>query len=100
MICVALSLEILDNIDERLYDSCQYPKNGNDDEESDCPQHCGSHSDCINNIYLEHDVVIGCLIGNSLTGDGIEYVKGVVRDGNGPVCDFWRNEFDYIDFDD
>jgi hypothetical protein len=88
----------LEDMDERDYDSGDYPKYGSDDEACDSPQHCGSGGDCVNAIEFEEHSSIGCLICSNLTDDGIEYVKEVVREG-GRVADFWRVEFSWVDFD-
>jgi len=90
---------LLDSLDERQYDSGDYPKHCSDDEESDCPQHCGSGAGCINAHVFDDGDKCGCLIGSNLTDDGMEYVREAVREG-GDVADLWKAEFDYIDFDD
>lgn len=84
---------------ERTYDSDEYPKYADDDDASDCPQHCGSHEHCLEAEVLPSGRKIGALIGTNLTSDGIEYVKEKVAEG-GEVADFWRERFDYIDFPD
>ena len=76
--------EYLLGMDERHYDSDEYPKYCSDYEESDTPQHCG---DC--GVFLEND----------LTSDGDDYVREAVREG-GPVAELWREWYDYIDFDE
>jgi hypothetical protein len=38
--------------DETTFDSDEYPKYCDDDAETDSPQHCGNHADCINFIRL------------------------------------------------
>lgn len=83
--------------DERNYDSDEYPKSADDDDATDCPQHCGSHENCLEAEVLPSGTKIGKLIGTNLTSDGIEYVKEQVAEG-GEVADFWREQFDYIDF--
>lgn len=89
--------EYLDSMDERDYDSDDYPKGGLDDEETDSPQHCGSHADCINAIELPDGTRIGALISDNLTSYGVEYVKEAVSEG-GVVSEFWRSVFDWVDF--
>jgi len=83
--------------DEHSYDSDEYPKCANDDDESDSPQHCGNHEHCFDAHTLPSGRKIGCLIGTNLTDAGIQYVKEVVDEG-GELADFWRKEFNYIDF--
>ena len=83
--------------DETSYDSDEYPKYCSDDDESDSPQHCGSHEDCLNAVTLPSGRKIGCLIGTNLTDAGVEYLKEIVDKG-GEVAEFWANEFsDYLD---
>lgn len=82
---------------EHNYDSDEYPKWADDDEETDAPQHCGSHAECLEAEVLPSGTKIGKLIGTSLTSDGVEYVKEQVAEG-GEVADFWRKEFDWITF--
>jgi hypothetical protein len=82
--------------DETIFDSDDYPKWCDDDEESDSPQHCASHGDCINVITLESGYKIGCLIGTCLTTDGVDYIKERIAEG-GEVAEFWKKEFgDYL----
>lgn len=81
----------------RSFDSDDYPKYADDDDSSDSPQHCGSHEDCLNAEVLPSGRKIGCLISNNLTEAGVEYVKEKVAEG-GEVADFWREQFDWIDF--
>lgn len=86
-----------DSGDERNWDSGEYPKYMGDDEESDSPCHCGSHDECLEAEVLSDGSKIGALLSTNLTSDGMEYVKEQVADG-GLVADFWREQFDYIDF--
>ena len=94
--------DYLEDMDERTYDSDDYPKYGSDDSESDCPEHCGSHRDCINYGELADGFRYGCLISTNLTTDGVEYVKEAVREGDdgGVAREVWAVEFDWIDFDE
>ena len=90
--------EIADKFcDERDYDSEEYPKWVDDDDERDSPQHCGSCEECVNGEMMPSGHKIGCLIGTNLTSDGIQYVKDKVAEG-GEVADFWRERFCWIDF--
>lgn len=84
--------------DERTYDSDEYPKCCGDDEESDSPQHCGSHDDCLNAHILPSGRKIGCLIGTSLTSHGVSYVEEAIADG-GEVAEFWYDEFSAAGYD-
>ena len=79
-------------------DTDDYPQWGSDDEESDCPQHCGNGENCVNSITLSNGSKIGCLIGTNLTTDGVEYVKEAVKEGGLCATEVWQVEFDYIDF--
>jgi len=61
--------------DESSFDSDDYPKVADlEKEESDSPQHCGSHERCVNAIKLPCGSKIGAWLGGSLTGEGIEMV--------------------------
>jgi hypothetical protein len=77
-------------------DSDGYPQPCDDDAESDSPQHCGNLN-CVNAVTLPDGSKIGCLIGTNLTAVGVEYVKQAVKEG-GLVAEFWREQFDFIDF--
>jgi hypothetical protein len=94
--------EYLEGMDERTYDSGEYPKWCDGESESDCPEHCGSHADCINAGELADGFKYGYCFGNELTGEGIEYVREAVRDGEpgGVARELWAVEFDWIDFDE
>ncbi len=85
--------------DERAYDSDEYPKYCDDDEESDSPQHCGSHDDCLNPTTCPDGTVVSHCFGNSLTSYGEDYVKEAVRDG-GSVAELWREVYYWIDFEE
>lgn len=93
--------DYLQEMDEREYDSGDYPKWCSDDAESDCPEHCGSHADCINAYIMSDGGRIGYCFGNSLTSDGEDYVKEAVREGDddGVAREVWSVEYDYIDFE-
>lgn len=86
----------IDTSDERSYDSDEYPKYMGDDEESDCPQHCGAHGDCLEAVELPSGRKIGALLSTSLTSDGVEYVREAIKDG-GEVADFWADAFSDYD---
>jgi hypothetical protein len=82
--------------DEYTYDSDDYPKYCSNDEETDCPQHCGSGEECLNAEVLPSGRKIGCLIGTSLTSAGVEYVKEAIAKG-GEVAELWAAQFsDYL----
>lgn len=83
--------------DEHDYDSGEFPKWMSDDEESDCPQHCACQDDCLEAEVLPDGTRIGALLSTSLTTYGAEYVKTAVAEG-GPVAEFWREQFSWIDF--
>jgi hypothetical protein len=78
-------------MDERQYDSDEFPKYCDDDEECDCPQHC---ADC------------GYFFGNSLTTDGADYVRETVREDvesgcvDSVACTVWMPYYDWIDYGD
>ena len=72
---------------EHTFDSNDYPKGPYSDGggEADCPQHCDA---C--NVFLE----------NSLTGDGVDYVREMLRKRpNGKTAKHWA-DFYGISIDD
>lgn len=79
--------------DETLYDSDEFPKGpyDNDSEETDCPQHCGSHADCLDPTIIDGEKY-GQFLPQSLTTDGENYVREAIAEG-GVVAEFWRDEF-------
>lgn len=83
---------------EFTYDSDDYPKACGDDEESDSPQHCGCHDDCINAEVLPSGRKIGRLIGTSLTSEGVKYVQEYINEG-GEVSEFWLEQFSAAGYD-
>lgn len=90
-------------MDERSYDSDEFPKHCDDYAESGYPEHCGAGEGCVNAIELQGGRKIGAWIGNSLTSYGEEYVKESVRaarlaGGYNPVTELWAEYYDYIDF--
>jgi len=102
------SVENLDaylrSMDERTYDSDDYPKWCSDDEESDYPQHCASGEDCLNCEVCFDGKRYGHFFGNSLTAEGNDYVREVVRDAllddyvDSVAADIWMPYYDYIDY--
>jgi hypothetical protein len=78
--------------DEHTYDSDEYPKHAGDDDESDCPQHCGAGETCLNAIELPSGRKVGLLFG-SLTSDGVDYVREHAFDPSGEVVDLWVRHF-------
>lgn len=89
----------LDNMDDREYDSDDYPKWCSDYEESDCPQHCGSGPDCISAEELPDGSKVGYFFGNALTTDGEEYVKEAIRAGSDVARLIWAVEYDYLELE-
>ena len=89
----------LRGMDERSYDSGEYPKDCDDDEECDCPQHCAAGPSCIN-----AEDSVGYFFGNSLTTDGADYVKDAVREDvesghtDSVACTVWMPYYDWIDY--
>jgi hypothetical protein len=71
-------------------DSDDAPIHCRDNEESDCPQHCGAGEHCLNAIKLT-DGKVGLLIGE-LTQDGVEYVKEAIAEG-GEVAELWKRHY-------
>jgi hypothetical protein len=77
-------------------DSWPQPVDPNSDE-ADCPQHCGSHADCLNPMILSDGRKIGAFLENSLTTDGREYVKSTHRDKPSEITQFWVDHYDLAD---
>jgi len=96
----------LRGMDDRTYDSDSYPKYCGDDEESDCPQHCGSHADCVNAEVCADGTKIGYFFGNDLTTDGADYVRSAVREDVESGCtdsvaiEVWFPCYDWIEWGD
>jgi len=92
--------------DERNYDSGEYPKGCDDDEECDCPQHCAAGPDCINAEGDADDYKYGYFFRNSLTLDGEDYVKEMVTEdvasgyADSVACTVWMPYYDWIDYGD
>jgi hypothetical protein len=90
--------------DSRNYDSDEYPKDCDDDEESDCPDHCAAGADCINAEVIDDCIKIGYFFGNSLTTDGADYVRNTViedvtaGDVDSVACTVWMPYYDWIDY--
>ena len=87
-------------VEETTYDSNEYPKEANEDEEADYPQHCGSGRDCLEAEVLPGGQKVGCLLSTCLTVDGVnwlqEELKGVAP-GENELLDFYRDKFsDYL----
>lgn len=104
-ICPGLfGLEDLDaylrDMDERNYDSYDYPKWCDDNEESDTPQHCASGEHCMNYGELPDGFKYGYFFGNELTTEGEEYVKEAVRDGGDIARLLWMPHYDYIYYEE
>ena len=83
--------------DEWSFDSDDYPKHADDDEESDCPQHCAAGANCVNAIELPGGTRVGLLFGE-LTADGVGYVKDAVVEaaegfGDKQVVELWQQHF-------
>ena len=94
--------DYMDRMDERDYDSGDYPKYCSDDAESDSPAHCGSHDDCFNAGELSDGTKYGYCFGNDLTTDGEDYVREAVREGEegGVAREVWAVEYNYLDFEE
>jgi len=89
--------------DETHYDSGEYPKHCRDDEESDCPQHCGNGSDCLNAEEYIDGEKCGYFFENALTSVGSDYVREEVREDLEGGCEsvatkLWMPFYDYIDY--
>ncbi|MHC4704484.1 MAG: hypothetical protein ACYTFQ_28375 [Planctomycetota bacterium] len=91
-------------MDERHYDSDAFPKHCSDDEEADCPQHCGGHDGCENAYVCADGTKIGYFFGNELTTDGADYVREAVIDDIESGCtdsvalEVWYPYYSWIDW--
>ena len=72
-----------DPANEWSYESDDFPKCANDDDESDTPQHCAVGENCINAIRIgdSGNDRVGFLFGE-LTYDGIAYVEDSINEAN------------------
>ena len=90
--------------DDRNYDSDEYPKDCDDDEESDCPEHCAGGADCVNAEELSNGSNVGYCFGNSLTSEGAEYVVNAVCEDrlagytDSVACELWADVYSYLDY--
>jgi hypothetical protein len=86
--------------DEWSYDSDDFPKRADNDEESDTPQHCAAGNECVNALTLPDGSKIGLLFGE-LTRDGVKYVKEALAEDEAlgrpasarQVTALWRQHF-------
>jgi hypothetical protein len=91
--------------DESLYDSDDFPKYCDDDEESNTPDHCASGAECINAQELASGFKVGYFFGNALNSKGAEYVKDAVREDtevghHGSIaCTVWMPFYNWIDYE-
>lgn len=89
-------LDLIEREDSDSWPQGPYPDGGG---EADCPQHCGSHGECLNAITLEDGTKIGAMLDNPLTIHGIEYVKEAIKEnkesgrGNKEVLDLWVDHY-------
>jgi hypothetical protein len=98
--CKAL-YDYLCGMDERSYDSGEFPKYHDDDSESDCPQHCAGGPYCESPTVLNDGTKIGHFFGNDLTAYGAEYVIDAVREDrgfNGVASQVWLEYYDWLDY--
>lgn len=101
--CAALH-NYLCGMDERDYDSGEFPKYCDEDDESDCPEHCAGGPNCENPTVLSDGYKVGKFFGNNLTGDGANYVKEMVDDdlldGNmdSVAVMLWMPYYDYLNY--
>ncbi len=99
-ICRRLKRERLapaDASDEWSFDSDDYPKRADDDDEADTPQHCASGERCINAVTLSSGEKVGYLFGE-LTAVGVEYLKEAVAEsqegfGSREITDLWQQHY-------
>jgi hypothetical protein len=94
-------LDYLDGMPETTFDSDDYPKWADDDEESDCPQHCAGGAGCENYSETSDGERYGYFFGNSLTSDGYDYVVEAVTEDllagrtDSPAVELWKPCYDF-----
>ena len=81
-----------DTSDERYYDSDEWPKSADGEDETDSPMHCGAHETCLEAEKLTDGSKVGALLGITLTPDGVQYVREAIAEG-GLVAEFWKEQF-------
>ena len=76
-------------------DSDEWPQGPYDDGggETDCPQHCGSGSSCINAMTCSDGRKVGMFLANPLTSDGEKYVRDEHRDNTSEITSFWMDYY-------
>lgn len=80
--------------DETTYDSGEFPKGPYPDGggESDSPQHCGSHGECLSPTIIDGEKY-GRFLENPLTNAGCAYVLEMHMDGPNAVTEFWMEHY-------
>jgi hypothetical protein len=81
--------------DESSFDSDEYPKGPFSDGggEADSPQHCGAGEDCLEPYVLKDGSKVGKFLGNDLTAEGEEYVKGLHATNPTEITEFWMQVY-------
>lgn len=84
----------IDPLDEYSYDSDDFPKGPYLDGggEADFPQHCAWGTNCLNAIELSDGNKIGVWLENTLTPDGVDYVRDAIQKG-GEVAELWAEYY-------
>jgi hypothetical protein len=107
--CPACAGEIRRRIDTQVPkplidrdDSEDYPQGPYSGDESDVPQHCGSHADCLEAIVLSNGLKIGKFLENTLTDEGVKWVKQAAKNrrGDNEVMNLWTNYYGLDEDDD
>jgi len=86
LICEDCGNDIIERLEKKgvedTGDSDDFPQGPHSDGggESDSPQHCGNGRNCINKIHVPGGATIGCPLGNSLTNDGVKYLRDTLAD--------------------
>jgi hypothetical protein len=63
-----------------IRDTDEWPSIGHPPEATDCPNHCGDGDECLNAITLDGGFMVGELLTEWLTDDGVDYVAEAIRD--------------------
>lgn len=69
-----------DHNNETTYDSDEFPKHMEADEEADTPQHCASGESCLEAEEIPGGK-IGKLLSRELTDAGVQYVREYIMEG-------------------
>ena len=75
----------------RSEDSDEWPQGpfSESENESDSPQHCGCHAECLNAMELADGSKVGAFLENNLTADGRMYVLDCLLNDPSEIVTMW-----------